>query len=184
MRGAHRTVALLFLASPLVVHAAQGDLSMPVLVGTSVWSYTYAQDGQPAKTTTISDRFVLIEAIGLSYAATDRLRLGFTVQFSEALTNPPPTSSFTGFSIAPTVGYNFWGPFTVSVGPNFILRRGGVSEFGFALNANLFVSLPLGGGVAFVGGLSFQNLLTPMTNTVMIPFGGLSFKLGSLAEQD
>jgi hypothetical protein len=179
MRGARRTVALLALTCPLVVRAAQGDLTFPVLVGTSVWSYTYAQDGQPARTATISDRFTFIQAVGLGWAATDRLRLGFYLQFSQAITNPPPTSSFTGFSISPSLGYNFWGPFQLSVNPSLILRRNGIGEVGFSLNVNLFAAVPLGAGISLVLGLSCQNLLVPITSTVLIPFGGLSFKLAS-----
>jgi hypothetical protein len=179
MLSARRIVAVLLLGCPLVVHAAEGDLSMPVLVGTPVWTYTYAQNGQPAKTTTISDRCVLIEATGLFYAVTDRVRLGLTLQFSQALTNPPPASSFTGFSIAPSLGYNFWGPLIVSISPTFVLRRNGVGEFGFIVTGNLYASVPLGAGVAFVAGLSVQNFLTPVLSTALIPFAGLSFKLAS-----
>jgi hypothetical protein len=171
-------MAVLALVVPLTVQAAQaGDVTFPVLVGTSVWTYTYAQNGQPAKTITPSDRLVLIEAVGLGYAVTDRLRIGFFLQFTEALTNPPPTSSFTGFSVAPSLGYTFWGPLTVAINTNFVLRRNGLSEFGFGLNGNLYAGFPLGAGVSFIGGLSVQQLLSPLTSTALIPFAGLSFKL-------
>ena len=185
MLSARRAVAVLVLAIPFTGRAAAGDLSTPIVLATSVWSYSYPQNGQPGRTATISDRFVLVEAIGLTYAATDRLRLGIYFQFGQAITNPPPTSSFTGFSIgAPSLGYNFWGPLTVSINPNFILRRNGINEFAFGLNAQLSASVPLGAGIAFVVGVSVQNTLTPVTSTALFPYGGLSFKLGSLAEQD
>jgi hypothetical protein len=90
MLSPRRTVAALVLATPFVVCAAQaGDVTLPVALGTSVWTYTWPQNGKPAKTVTISDRFVLTEAIGLGYAVTDRLRLGFNLNFSEAITNRP-----------------------------------------------------------------------------------------------
>jgi hypothetical protein len=185
MLSARRAAVVLVLAIPFTGHAAAGDLSTPIVLATSVWSYSYPQNGQPGRTATISDRFVLVEAIGLTYAATDRLRLGIYFQFGQAITNPPPTSSFTGFSIgAPSLGYNFWGPLTVSINPNFILRRNGVNDFAFGLNAQLSASVPLGAGIAFVVGLSVQNVLTPVTSTTLFPYAGLSFKLASLAEQD
>jgi hypothetical protein len=185
MLSARRAAFVLVVAIPFTGHAAAGDLSTPIVLATSVWSYSYPQNGQPGRTTTISDRFSLVEAIGLTYAATDRLRLTIYFQFSQAITNPPPTSSFTGFSIgAPSLGYNFWGPLTVSVNPNFILRRNGMNDFAFGVNAQLSASVPLGAGVAFLLGLSVQNVLTPVTSTTLFPYAGFSFKLGSLAEPD
>ena len=185
MLSARRAAVVLTLAIPFTGQAAAGDLSTPVVLATSVWSYSYPQNGQPGRTATISDRFSLVEAIGLTYAATDRLRLGIYFQFSQAITNPPPTSSFTGFAIgAPSLGYNFWGPLTVSINPNFILRRNGINDFAFGVNGQLSASVPLGAGVAFVLGLSVQNILTPVTSTALFPYAGLSFKLGSFAQQD
>ena len=64
------------------------------------------------------------------------------------------------------------------------MRRNGINEFAFGLNAQLSASVPLGAGIAFVVGVSVQNTLTPVTSTALFPYGGLSFKLGSLAEQD
>jgi hypothetical protein len=75
------------------------------------------------------------------------------------------------------VSYNFFGPLSVGIAPVFNLRRNGINQFAFALNATLFVSLPLGAGVSFVGVLLVQTALLPEKSIALVPLGGLSFKL-------
>ena len=178
MLRVRRAVTVLVLVAPLAVHAAEaGDVTFPVLVGTNVWTHNFGQNGQPAKTVTIDDRFVLIESIGVGYFITDRLRVGFSVQFNEAVTNPPPTSAFTQFSLNPQVNYNFWGPLTVTVATSFVLRLNGISQFGFAPFGALSAAVPLGAGLSFVGGIAVPFFVTPVTSVGLVPFLGLSFKL-------
>jgi hypothetical protein len=178
MVSVHQAIAVLVLVAPLAVHAAEaGDVTFPVLLGTNVWTHNFAQNGQPAKTVTIADRCVLIESIGAGYYVTDRLRVGFSVQFNEAVTNPPPTSAFTQFSLNPQVNYNFWGPLTVTVGTSFVLRLNGISQFGFAPFGALSAGVPLGAGFSFIGGIAVPFFITPVTSVGLVPFVGFSFKL-------
>jgi hypothetical protein len=170
-------VAVLVLVTPLTVHAGPGDVTIPFLIGPPVWAYTYAQNGQPAKTMTVSDRFSLVESIGVTYGINTVVRVGLSMQFTEALTHPPPASAFTNFALTPTVAFQFWGPLSFAVGPTFQFRRAGVSDFGVALSSNLQASFPIGGGVSIAIGVAVQNLVTPVFTTTVIPYTGLSFKV-------
>jgi hypothetical protein len=114
-------------------------------------SYTYLGSTAMAPSTsiTIADRFSTIEAIGLGYTASKRLRLYLFGIFSETFTGLPATASKLQIgAVAPLGQLTFGGGFTVALGPIYAYRFAGANQSNYGGVFQLGRPFRLGGGFA------------------------------------
>ncbi len=172
-----RILVGLLLAGRTAVAAEAGDITSPFSLGANVYTHRFAAEGKMAADTTIANGVGLSEFPGIGYFVSDRLRLGLNLQFTEALTNPPQGGAFTTFALLPQINFNFWGPFTASLVPTFVLRLAGVDQFGFNVQAVLAYGVSLGAGFSLQMAVEVPFYFVPMVSVGITPLVGVVYRL-------
>lgn len=114
-------------------------------------SYTYLGSTAIAPSTgiTIADRFTTIEAIGVGYAATKRLRFSLLGMFAESFTGlPMAASKWQIGAVAPLGQAVLGGGFMLAVGPIYAYRFAGASQSNYGGVFQFGRVFRLGGGFA------------------------------------
>jgi hypothetical protein len=165
--------------------ADQGDVTIPISVGTNVWTHHVAS-GQdttiainPGQTSSTGS-FKLSEFPGIGYNVTDRVRLGLNLQFTELIT-PEPGDNLNTFGLLPQVNVRFWGPLSASLVPSFYPVYDGTSQYHFAIQGVLAAGWAVSGGFRFTAALEvpvFLKISKQTSETIgLTPILGFSYKV-------
>jgi hypothetical protein len=188
----HRISALLLSSAllfwtlcPVSAKADEGDVTIPLSVGTNVYTYHVATGENqniainPGQTSS-DNSFKISEFPGIGYFVTNQIRLGLNLQFTELVT-PEPGDNLDIFGFLPQVNYKFWGPLTVSVVPSFYPVYDGISQYHFAVQGVLAAGVPIGDGFTATAALEvpvFLKISAATSETVGItPIIGVTYKV-------
>lgn len=170
-------LGLAIAALPSARAAEPGTMTEVLNFGMNIYTHKYAQDGKPAKDTTVQNGAALSEFPGWGIFLTDHFRVGLNLQLTEAVTDIPKNGNFTTFGFLPQFNYNFWGPFTASLVPSFYSRIASKDQFGFALQEVLSASFPVVGKLSVGGAIEIPEYFTPYRSIGVTPLLGVAYKL-------
>jgi hypothetical protein len=152
----------------------QGTIVQTDTVGMNVVSYNF----DTSKTTTVGDAAGLSEFVGAHYFFADGWRVGMNLQFTEALTTPPPNGNrFTTFALLPQVGWHFYGPLFAALVFGVLPRTSGGANFDLAVQEVLGAGVPLSDRVSLGGALEVPYNFYIHRTVGLTPLLGLAIRL-------